>query len=68
MTAQPDLLTSALAAAERGWHVFPLLPDSKRPAIAGWEQRATTDPIRIRLCWDSGPFNIAIACGPPAWW
>jgi hypothetical protein len=27
-----DLLAGALAAAGRGWHVFPLLPGAKRPA------------------------------------
>ncbi|OLF15870.1 bifunctional DNA primase/polymerase [Actinophytocola xanthii] len=73
-------LDAALAHAERGWHVFPLRPGTKRPALhstkhcpmtdsckaghRGWEQRATTDPDRIRAAWTAGPFNIGIATGP----
>ena len=65
------LLTAALAHAERGWHVFPLRPGSKQPALhgedrcprvgicqaahQGWEQRATTDPSRIHACWTRSP-------------
>jgi hypothetical protein len=79
---RPTLLTAALAAAERGWHVFPLRVGAKQPALRGydrcprtgacadnhqgWEQRATTDPDRIRAAW-TGPgasFNVGIACGP----
>ncbi|MFE2914206.1 bifunctional DNA primase/polymerase [Kitasatospora indigofera] len=63
MTAHP-LLAAALDAAERGWHVFPLAPNTKRPAVTAWEQRATTDPVRIRRCWGAGPYNVGIACGP----
>lgn len=75
-----DLLTAALTAAARGWHVFPLKPGSKLPALhgrdrcsrtdacqaghVGWEQRATTDPGRIRRAWTAAPFNIGIATGP----
>ncbi|MFG1609491.1 bifunctional DNA primase/polymerase [Actinoplanes sp. NPDC049265] len=59
-----ELLAAALGAAGRGWHVFPLRPDDKRPAIDRWEQRATTDPDRIRRCWTAGPYNVGIACGP----
>ncbi|MGH3859981.1 bifunctional DNA primase/polymerase, partial [Actinokineospora sp.] len=78
-TAQRHL-TAALAAAARGWHVFPLQTNAKRPALHGhtrcpgagpcanghhgWEQRATTDPDRIRCAWSHGPFNIGIATGP----
>ncbi|GGR87624.1 hypothetical protein GCM10010269_28510 [Streptomyces humidus] len=78
--AQSALLRAALDAAERGWHVFPLRPGTKRPALHGeascpgtgpctrghrkWEQRATTDPDRIRATWTHGPFNVGIATGP----
>ncbi|MER6733604.1 bifunctional DNA primase/polymerase [Streptomyces puniciscabiei] len=74
------LLRAALDAAERGWHVFPLRPGSKPPALHGeksctrtgvcagghvkWEQRATTDPERIRAAWTRAPFNVGIATGP----
>lgn len=74
------LLRAALGAAEHGWHVFPLRPDTKRPALHGektctrtgpcagghrkWEQRATTDPDRIRAAWTRAPFNVGIATGP----
>ena len=59
-----DLLTAALTAASRGWHVFPLVPDAKRPAVEDWEHRATTDTARIERCWSSGPYGVGIACGP----
>ncbi|MFF3334180.1 bifunctional DNA primase/polymerase [Streptomyces sp. NPDC002888] len=82
MTHDPRLalLRAALDAAERGWHVFPLRPGTKRPALHGeatcphtgpctnghlkWEQRATTDTDRIRATWSRGPFNVGIATGP----
>ncbi|MFI9552360.1 bifunctional DNA primase/polymerase [Nonomuraea endophytica] len=56
----------ALAAASRGWHVFPLTPGGKRPlkGFTNWEQVATTDPELIHRCWSAAPYNIGIACGP----
>ncbi|KRD17373.1 bifunctional DNA primase/polymerase [Streptomyces sp. Root264] len=78
--APSTLLRAALTAAARGWHVFPLRPGTKRPALHGeqscpgtgpcasghrkWEQRATTDPDRIRAAWSHSPFNVGIATGP----
>jgi hypothetical protein len=75
-----DLTRAALDAAARGWHVFPLRPGTKRPALHGetacpgtgpcagghrkWEDRATTDPDRIRAAWSRAPFNVGIATGP----
>lgn len=60
----PDLLTTALAHAALGWHVFPLVPGAKLPVVNRWEARATTDPDRIRAAWSAGQYGIGIACGP----
>lgn len=57
-------LRAALTAAARGWCVFPLRPGDKRPAVRDWESRATCDLARIRRCWDTGDYNVGIACGP----
>ncbi|MGW4878927.1 bifunctional DNA primase/polymerase [Streptomyces sp. NPDC004262] len=57
-------LTAALDAASRGWHVFPLIPGNKRPAVRDWEARATTDRERITRCWTYAPYNVGIATGP----
>ncbi len=56
---------AALWASAREWHVFPLRPGGKTPAIAAWPQFATTDPDRIRRWWAGHPRrNIGIATGP----
>ncbi|MGI5455887.1 bifunctional DNA primase/polymerase [Streptomyces sp. CA-249302] len=74
------LLTAALNAAARDWRVHPLVPGGKASALHGerrclrtdgcadghvkWEQRATTDPDRIREAWSVDAFNVGIATGP----
>ncbi|MDF5755433.1 bifunctional DNA primase/polymerase [Spongiactinospora sp. TRM90649] len=60
------MLRYALAAAARGWHVFPLTPGGKMPprGFTRWQERATTDPGTIRAWWTRGPFNVGIATGP----
>ncbi|WP_326567389.1 bifunctional DNA primase/polymerase [Amycolatopsis rhabdoformis] len=79
-TVDNELLSAALDAAARGWHVFPLRPGTKRPAghneddcpLTGrcaeghrtWEQRATTDPEKIRAAWSHAPYGIGVATGP----
>jgi Bifunctional DNA primase/polymerase, N-terminal len=60
-------LHAALAAAGRGWPVFPLRPGQKRPRanLTAWEERATTDTDRIGRWWTRHPDdNIAVATGP----
>ena len=59
-----SLLGCALAAARRGWRVFPVVPGGKRPAVKAWEARATIDEDRIRRCWGYRDYNIGIATGP----
>lgn len=70
LSAIAQLREWALVLAELGWHVFPVRPGGKVPALhgrrgcpgtgvcadghQGWEQRSTTDPERIARCW-SGP-------------
>ncbi|HEY0936065.1 MAG TPA: bifunctional DNA primase/polymerase [Trebonia sp.] len=59
------LLRSALAAARRGWHVFPCAAGGKRPALRGnWQDLATTSPGQLRDWWARASYNIGIACGP----
>jgi hypothetical protein len=59
-----DLAGQALRLAARGWHVFPLRPNDKRPAIRDWQARATTDADRIRRAWAANPaVNIGVSCG-----
>jgi Bifunctional DNA primase/polymerase, N-terminal len=50
--------------ARRGWHVFPVRPGDKGPAVDRWEQRACADPERVMRYWPSPRHNVGVACGP----
>ncbi|MFC4588619.1 bifunctional DNA primase/polymerase [Sphaerisporangium corydalis] len=65
-TSRTRLAACALAAAARGWHVFPLTMHNKVPlkGFTDWERHVTTDPELIRRIWGRRPYNIGIATGP----
>lgn len=61
---QNPKLAAALEAAARGFRVFPVLPNSRRPAIDDWPALAATDPHQIESWWKADPdFNIGVATG-----
>jgi hypothetical protein len=62
------LLASALDLGRKGFRVFPLEVDQKKPAHEGWQARATSDPARIKALWldpfgEPVPYNVGIATG-----
>lgn len=58
-------LDMALEHAARGWHVFPLVPNSKVPMTGHGQNDATTDPATIRAWWKATPdANIGVHCAP----
>jgi len=55
---------AALIYASWGWHVLPVLPNSKAPATEHGVNDATTSPEQIARWWAQNPnFNIGIAAG-----
>ncbi|SDU76989.1 bifunctional DNA primase/polymerase [Jiangella alkaliphila] len=57
-------LDAALAAADRGWRVFPIGSGGKRPAFERWQQLATTDHQQLRSWWRATDrWNVGIATG-----
>lgn len=62
-----SFLQQALALADMGFHVFPLIPNSKLPLIDDFPNQATTDHKRIKQWWIDPimeleqPYNIGIS-------
>jgi hypothetical protein len=53
----------AIAAARRGWSVFPVAAMGKRPLVA-WRELSTTDEDAISAWWSEHPdANIGLDCG-----
>lgn len=65
MTPPNSTAHSALAAAARGWYVFPVARGDKVP-LRGWKwtEHHTTDPDVIQRFWSRAPYNVGIATGP----
>lgn len=45
----------ALEAALRGFDVFPIIPNAKKPLIENWQHLATRDPAQIDKWWAEWP-------------
>jgi hypothetical protein len=63
----PSAGAVAYACSQLGFKVFPLANGTKRPAIEGWKERATSDLDQIREWWAGGEFTgcpVGIATGP----
>src|SRR4051794_17810868 len=55
---------AALSLAERGYHVFPCAPRTKRPITSHGFKESTRDERRILHWWDQHPdANIGVDCG-----
>lgn len=60
-----DTLTQALELAKRGYHLFPLAPGGKTPALTGnWQNAATTDARVLQRWFARTNCNIGVACEP----
>lgn len=60
------ILEHALELAQRGFHVFPLVPNSKLPLITDYPNRATRDAAQITRWWTSAggrvrDYNVGIS-------
>lgn len=55
---------TAQSNAERGFHVFPVVPRHKDPpAFEGWQEWATRDAAKIESRWNIEPYNVGVFTG-----
>ena len=63
-----EMLARALSLGRLGLRVFPVDREKKKPAIVGWQKRATSDPDAIKRLWtsalnESENHNIGVLTG-----
>lgn len=62
------MIDIALDCIQRGWHIFPCVPRTKRPLgglVPNGLLDASNDESQVRAWWAAKPdANVAIACGP----
>lgn len=64
MSETRSMIDAALEYARQGFQVFPCEPAGKKPIIANWPDRATTDPVQIGEWWAKWPnANIGMLTG-----
>ncbi len=64
MTHASTLEKHAIEYAEMGWHVFPLIPNTKKPLTPQGYKNATTNLNKIHHWWSRNPkANIGISTG-----
>jgi hypothetical protein len=57
-----EKLAAALALADYGFSIFPLVTNDKRPLIENWRNLATNDKSQVRKWWTANPdANIGIS-------
>ena len=63
-TSRPSIREAALAYANKGWHVLPLVPQAKNPLTKMGLLNASANPDIIEVWWDRWPnANVGLRTG-----